>query len=72
MKILSRKFAQISMPTRKKYPYRGAFTEAARRLKKHRNSVARSYHRRNPKVVQMVDSIIEQQRLQTGRSHATE
>lgn len=62
------KICSDNMAMRKKYPYRGAFAEAARRLKKHRNSVARSYKRQNPEVVVLVEKIIEQRKQ--GGSHA--
>lgn len=51
-----------------RYPYRGVFTVVAKRMRRHRNSVLRSYRRGNPEIVAAVhDEITHRQALTGGR-----
>lgn len=54
----------------RKHPYRGIWTEAARKLNMRRQHVQRSYLRANPRVVRIVNDLIAQRRTLVGGRHA--
>lgn len=55
----------------RKYPFRGIWTEAGQMLKMRPQHVIRSYHRQNPKVVSIVDTLIVQRSQLKGVRYAT-
>ncbi|MCE7934593.1 MAG: hypothetical protein DYG96_08365 [Chlorobi bacterium CHB2] len=54
----------------KRFPFRGVVTVVAKKLRKHRNSVLRSYRRGNPEVVAAIHNEIRHRQALIGGPYA--